>query len=233
MPRALAIETSGSTGSIALAEAGHVVAEELFSHGLKHAATILPIIDRLTHARGWRPADLDELYVSAGPGSFTGLRIAITIAKTLALATGVKVVAVPSTQVLALNAPAEAREVIVLLDAKRGQVFTARFGRASTDAAWQAVEPAHLDTASAIIARAGRPVHLIGEGIPYHAAAIPDEPGVLITDPSAWRARAGAVAVIGAELAARGQFSDPHTLTPIYVRLPEPEEKRLAMENAK
>ena len=70
MPRGLAIETSGRNGSIAVAQDGRVLAEETFSHGLKHAAGIVPIIDRLCAAQGWKPADVEEIYVSAGPGSF-------------------------------------------------------------------------------------------------------------------------------------------------------------------
>ena len=230
MPRSLAIETSGSVGSIALSDAGTIIAEETFSHGVKHAATILPIIDRLTRAKGWRPRDIEHVYVSAGPGSFTGLRIAITLAKTLALATGVKIVAVPSTRVLFENAPKEARELVIVLDAKRGQIFTARYMRSTADEAWVEIEAAHLDTLLEIIARAARPVHLIGEGIPYHQSMIPTEPGIVITDESAWHARAAAVATIGTQMASREEFSDPHKLTPIYIRLPEPEEKRLLAE---
>ena len=100
MPRVLAIETSGRIGSVALADGTSILLEEQFPHGLKHAAEIVPMIDRLCRAQGWAPHDLEQLYVSAGPGSFTGLRIGITLAKTMALATGVKVVAVPSVRVL-------------------------------------------------------------------------------------------------------------------------------------
>src|SRR5215471_10171680 len=108
MPRGLAVETSGRIGSIAVVENETVLEEESFEHGLQHAA----MIDRLCRKRGWAPQDLQELYVSAGPGSFTGLRIGITLAKTLALATGVKMVAVPSVKVLAENAPQEAKQLI-------------------------------------------------------------------------------------------------------------------------
>src|ERR1700689_2652818 len=103
MPRALAIETSGRLGSVAIAEEGVVVAEDVFAHGLKHAAEMLPRIDAMVKAAGWRPADIREIYVSVGPGSFTGLRIGITLAKTLAFATGAKIAAVASVQVLANN----------------------------------------------------------------------------------------------------------------------------------
>jgi tRNA threonylcarbamoyladenosine biosynthesis protein TsaB len=223
MSRALAIETSGKIGSIALADGSSVLAEEQFPHGLKHAAEIVPIIDRLCRARGWGPRDLEHLYVSAGPGSFTGLRIGITLAKTMAFATGVKLVAVPTLRVLAENGPGEASNLIILLDAKRDQIFTARYERRESD--WIEVEPAHLDPLTSMLHRAPRPVHLLGEGIPYHTKFIPSDPGILVTAQELWRARAAAVAKLGAEMARDGRFSDPDRLTPIYIRLPEAEEK--------
>ena len=166
MPRVLAIETSGRAGSIALAEGRVLVAREVFPHGLKHAAEIIPIVDRLCRSRDWSPNDLEHLYVSAGPGSFTGLRIGITLAKTMAFATGVKLVAVPTVRALAENAPAEATHLVIVLDAKRDQIFTARFERMAEG--WVEREPAHLDTVAAMIERSPRPVYLLGEGIPFH-----------------------------------------------------------------
>src|SRR5687767_13904803 len=203
MPRALAIETSGRVGSMAAVLDGSTVAEENFPHGLKHAAEIVPILDRLCRAQGWSPRELDELYVSAGPGSFTGLRIAITLAKTLAFATGVQVVPVPTHRVLALNAPTEARNLVIVLDAKRDQIFTARFAREVDAGPWVEHEPPHLDDLSSSLARTPRPVHLLGEGIPYHSRFIPaGDPSVVLTPEESWRARAAAVADVGTRMAA-------------------------------
>ena len=222
--RGLALETSGRIGSVAAVLDGAVVAEEEFAHGLQNAAQILPIIDRLTRAQAWTPRDLNEVYLSVGPGSFTGLRIAVTLAKTLAMATGVKLVAVPSVRVLAENAPDEARHVIIVLDAKRGQIFTARFERVAGK--WVEREPAKLDSLTAMLARAPRPVHLLGEGIPYHEKFIDrDEAGVLVAPPELARARASVVAEIGYGMARGGEFADAQRLTPIYIRRPEAEEK--------
>jgi tRNA threonylcarbamoyladenosine biosynthesis protein TsaB len=225
MARALAIETSARTGSIAAVADGVVVAEEQFEHGLQHAAQIIPIVDRLCRARGWTPRDLNELYISAGPGSFTGLRIGVTLAKTLALATGVKLVAVPTVRVLVENAPAEARHVVLVLDAKRDQIFTARFERDATGA-WIEREGARLDSLAAMLDRSPRPVHLLGEGIPYHQKFAPrEETGVIVTTPELWRPRARVVAEIGGRMAREGDFVDPDRFTPIYIRKPEAEEK--------
>jgi tRNA threonylcarbamoyladenosine biosynthesis protein TsaB len=221
--KGLAVETSGRIGSIALVEGDHILSEETFQHGLQNAAQILPIIDRLTRAQRWLPAQLDRLYVSAGPGSFTGLRIGITLAKTMALATGVKIVAVPTVRVLAQNAPDDASNVIVVLDAKRDQIFTARFSRQGD--AWQEEEPAHVDPLAEMLARSPRPVHLVGEGIPFHQKFIPEDPQIVVTVPESWRARASVVARIGMEMSARNEFADPFALTPTYIRRPEAEEK--------
>ncbi|HEX2971227.1 MAG TPA: tRNA (adenosine(37)-N6)-threonylcarbamoyltransferase complex dimerization subunit type 1 TsaB [Tepidisphaeraceae bacterium] len=229
MPKAIAIETSGRVGSIALADQGRVLTECQFPHGLKHAAEIIPLIDRLCRAQEWTPRDIEELYVSAGPGSFTGLRIGITLAKTLAFANGVKLVAVPSVRVLVENAPAEAQQVIIVLDAKRDQIFTARFERSSEG--WLEREAAHLDSLTAMLARSPRLVYLLGEGIPYHRKFVPEgDSSIVVTAEEFWRARAGAVAELGMGMAKRGEFADPYKLTPIYIRLPEAEEKRLAAE---
>jgi tRNA threonylcarbamoyladenosine biosynthesis protein TsaB len=224
MPRGLAIETSGRAGSLAIAEDGRVLAEEQFSHGLKHAAGIVPIIDRLCHGRGWKPGDIEEIYVSVGPGSFTGLRVGITVAKTLAFATGARIVAVPSVDVLARNAPAGWHNLIIVLDAKRDQIFTASFE--NRDGTPVSREPAHLDSLQAMLERTPRPAHLLGEGIPYHEKFVPkDDPRLLLTEPGIWQARASVVAELGARLAREGQFADPMQLTPIYIRRPEAEEK--------
>jgi tRNA threonylcarbamoyladenosine biosynthesis protein TsaB len=222
--RALALETSGRIGSVAAVDDGTVVAEETFAHGLQHAAQIVPILDRLTKAQGWSPREVQELYVSAGPGSFTGLRIAVTLAKTMALATGVKLVAVPTVRVLVENAPPDARHVIIVLDAKRDQIFTARFERVGSD--WAEREPAKLDSLTAMLERSPRPVHLLGEGIPYHEKFIPrDDASVIVTSPDLARARAGVVATIGHAMARRGELADAQRLVPIYIRRPEAEEK--------
>jgi tRNA threonylcarbamoyladenosine biosynthesis protein TsaB len=224
MARGIAIETSGTVGSIASVRGNQVLSEEEFPHGLKHAAEIVPIIDRLCRVQNWKPADVDQLYVSAGPGSFTGLRIAITLAKTMAFATGVKIVAVPTVRVLAENARADARHLIIVLDAKRDQIFTARMERNGDS--WIEREGAHLDRLDAMIERSPRPVYLLGEGIAYHEKFIPKgDDTIVVTDDLFWRARAGAVAKIGVEMATRGEFADPFQFTPIYVRRPEAEEK--------
>jgi tRNA threonylcarbamoyladenosine biosynthesis protein TsaB len=221
--RAIAIETSSRAGSVALVEEGRVVEEEEFAQGLAHAAGVVAVIDRLVRGAGWGPGDLAEVYVSVGPGSFTGLRVGVTVAKTLALSLGLKIVAVPTVAVLVRNAPPGWREAVIVLDAKRGQIFTARFENRGGEAV--EVEGAHLDTLASMVARAGRPVVLIGEGIPYHREFVPEGEGVVVTSEEVWRPRAWVVAELGWGMARRGEFVEADRLTPLYIRRPEAEEK--------
>lgn len=222
--RGLAIETSSRIGSVALSLDGRALAEETFEHGLQHAARIVPAIDQLCRRLAWNSADLRQIYVSAGPGSFTGLRIGITLAKTLAFVSGARLVAAPTVRVLVENAPAEARHVIIVIDAKRDQIFTASFDRHADG--WLQREPAHLDLLSAMLARAPRPVHLLGQGIPAHRKFIAAaDTQVHLCDESTWRPRAEVVAQLGWRMALDGQFSDPLQLSPIYIRQPEAQEK--------
>ena len=225
MTRALAIETAGRESSVALVDPaaidGPVVAEADFAGGLRHAAGLLPLIDRLLRDRGWSPADLAEVYVSAGPGSFTGLRVGITAAKTLAIATGARLVAVPTLSVIVENAPTETAHAVVLLDARRGQVFAGRYER--VDGRWVEREPAHLEPLAAVLARAPRPLVLLGEGIIAHRDTIPAD--VAVTPEPLWRPQAAVVARLGLLLSASQQFVDPDRFVPTYLRKAEAEEK--------
>ena len=225
MPRILAIETSGKIASVALANGEQILAEHEFPHGLKHAAEIIPAIDQVCKSHHRKPGDVEHIYVSVGPGSFTGLRIGITLAKTFAMATGAKLVAVPSVAVLAENAPAEAKDLIIVLDAKREQIFTARFTREK--GLWIEVESPHLDSLAAILNRSPKPVHLLGEGIPFHQNVIATQSSdaVICCDAKLWTARASQVVHLGAKSAAAGQFISPDQLLPTYIRQAEAEEK--------
>lgn len=221
--RGLALETSGLTGSVALALDGQVVASDTFSYGLSNAARLLPILDTLCKSQAWQPPDIREIYVSIGPGSFTGLRIGVILAKTLAFATAATIAAVPTALVLAYNAPPEANDLIVLLDAKRRDIFTARLHRQANQ--WHPTEPAHLDTLPAMLARAPRPVYLIGQGLAVHRDQVPNEKDVHALPEQTWTAHASVVAQLGHQMLRAGQSTAPALLVPLYIRRPEAEEK--------
>jgi len=235
---AIAIETSGRVGSAALCIEGVVIDERVFEQGMKHASGLFQSLDSMFQAAGVLPSEIEEIYVSIGPGSFTGLRVGVTAAKTISMASGARVVPVPSLLVIAHNvaidAPNSPSEVAVILDAKRGQIFGERFS--CVDQTWVSSTPAcgRLTTASALLAERPGAVHVLGEGVEAHRLAIDAHADTVMCDEALSRGRASIVAMLGMQAAANGKFVAAKMLVPAYIRIPEPEEKRLqALETAK
>lgn len=223
--RIVAIETTGRQGSVLVAVDDEVVGMTRFSADLQHATELLPSIDRLCRSVNWRPDQLDEVYVSAGPGSFTGCRIGVTVARSLALAVGVRLIRVPTVDVLARNAlrhepPPE--RLVVVLDAQRREIYSTEFllvnGRYSRETETVRGLPRE------ILACRPRPCAALGEGVAFHRGEI-EELGLTILPEKLWPARAENVLVVGRERARREEYTPAERLAPIYIRLPEAEEK--------
>lgn len=228
----MAIETSGRMGSVAVGLGSQVLAEKQFTAGMNHANELMPTIRDLTLAQGWQPRQIEQVYLSIGPGSFTGLRIAVMVARSLSQAIGCMVVAVPTLDVLAQNAPAEALHLGVILDAKRGQIFAARYHRNETAAAgagaWQCMTGPILTSPKEFVRQSPRPLHVLGEGVDYHRGAlragVDSDNDLIELGRETWIARAAAVYELGWALAKRGIFADIKSLVPLYIRLPEAQE---------
>ncbi|HVS72131.1 MAG TPA: tRNA (adenosine(37)-N6)-threonylcarbamoyltransferase complex dimerization subunit type 1 TsaB [Phycisphaerae bacterium] len=230
----LAIETSSRAGSVALGVGGDLVMERVLPAGSRHANALMPMVAGMMAEAGWKAGELEQVYVSIGPGSFTGLRIAVAVARALAQAIGggeggVRLVAVPTLEVIAENAPGEFGMVLPVLDAKRGQVFAGVYGR---DAAGglSAIELPQVAAPEAIVelalGRAGR-IALLGEGVDYHRERFAAAVGggrVVEAARELWVPRAGVVHKLGYARAVRGEFTEAGALVPAYIRLPEAEE---------
>lgn len=225
----MAIESSSRRGEVALLEDGEIIAVKAFEAGIRHTAGLLPLVRDLCAAQRWRPATIEVVCVSVGPGGFTGTRIGVTFAKTVAFATGAKVVAVPTPEVLLANLPPEADQALVVVDARRGKVWTQRFLRDAQGAGqWRRADEGLLSTLSERLAAHPRPIWLIGEGIAYHARELPVEDAqVRVVEDCV--PRAAEVGRIGVRMARAGQFEAPGGLSPFYVRRPEAEERRLGL----
>jgi tRNA threonylcarbamoyl adenosine modification protein YeaZ len=100
----LAVETSSRIGSVVIAIGEKILAEATFSTPLRHSAEIFPALSNILDRFCRKPDQIDQVHISVGPGSFTGLRIAVTLAKTMHLANAAKIVAVDTLDVIAANA---------------------------------------------------------------------------------------------------------------------------------
>ncbi|GEO66646.1 tRNA (adenosine(37)-N6)-threonylcarbamoyltransferase complex dimerization subunit type 1 TsaB [Levilactobacillus spicheri] len=119
----LAIDTSNRPLSVAVLDDTTVLAAITVTVHQKHAEYLLPEIERLLGMADLQPTDLDRVVVAAGPGSYTGIRIAVTTAKTLAATLGIDLVAVSSLATLAANVPVEGALVAPMFDARNQNVF--------------------------------------------------------------------------------------------------------------
>jgi len=123
----LGIDTSSAAGSVALTTPGRVLAEWTLDVDRTHAVRLLPHIRWMLQEAGLGLGDLAGIAVTLGPGSFTGLRIGIATAKTLALVSGKPLVGIPTLEVLAGNVPHARGLLCPVLDARRGEVYWALF----------------------------------------------------------------------------------------------------------
>lgn len=184
----------------------------------RHAVELLPAIDAMCRRHRLTPRDIGQVYVSVGPGSFTGLRIAVTTAKMLAMAAGCRIVAVPTLDVVVQSVPADRPHVAVMLNAKRGQCFTGLYDRHGQQ--WRLMDGPRLMTPQQVVEQAARPLTVVAD----HPQAYDWPADIERLDPALARPRCQTVRRIGRTLAAQNAFTDPLALTPLYVRLPEAEE---------
>lgn len=120
----LAIDTSNHPMSVALVEDDQLKATTTLNMVRNHSIYVLPAINDLFTKVGWQPQDIDRVVVAKGPGSYTGVRIAVTTAKTLAMTINKDLVGVSSLQVIAANVPNITDNLIIpFMDARRGNVF--------------------------------------------------------------------------------------------------------------
>jgi len=225
---ALAVETSGRTGSVAVGTGDKIIDETAFSGLMTHSTQLFPAAGALLKRIDRHITDLAHIYIAAGPGSFTGLRIAVTMAKMMALANGTKIVAANTMDILTVNASEYIKDkkikisrLATILDAKRRQFYVSLYE--NTHGNWQKVATDCLITASDFLARFAQPdnpIWLLGEGLVYYKDAFA-APGVCFLDADYWPARARAVYSVCRKKAKAGDFADPTTLVPYYIRRPE------------
>lgn len=221
----LGIETSGALGSVALGLGDTVCGKYDFATPRAHAVDFLPAIARLCRFHDVAPADLAYVFLSIGPGSFTGLRIAVSAARMIALSTHAKIVGVPTLTVIAQNAnllPQPPATVTVLLDAKRQRVYAASFRRISgiyrCDAVPEEVDP------GAFLATRPDSCPILGEGVLAHRE-VTKRSGLVVLPKDLYRARAETVYALGLRMAKNGEIVHPRLLVPDYIRRPEAEER--------
>ncbi len=219
----LGIETSGPRGGIAVCRDEECLAEVVLEEApRRHAQTLVLQIGDTFGQLGLKIAELDAVAVSVGPGSFTGLRVGVVCAKTLAYANGYQLAAVDTLEAIAANSPAEVDSVHVIADAQRGDLFVADYQRKS-NVEWDRDLPPRIVRADEWFHSLTDRDVVSGPGLrPYSPAG----PTVWRSLPeSAWLPSARVVAEIGARHIQQEFTANVATLEPLYVRRSAAEEK--------
>jgi len=214
----LAIETSTKQSSVTVGRGEELLETIAIPPQRRHNVALMPTIAAMFERQGGGPADLATLHVSVGPGSFTGLRVGIATAKALSLATGCRVTAVPTLDVLACNVTEPLPRLAVALNQKQQTVYCAVYepGEAVGDSLpnWSVVTPPAVRTIDELMAAAG-------EDTPLLAALLPEGTNANTLPTELAQPRSEVVYRPGRRSAAAEQFTDPAALVPEYGRPPE------------
>lgn len=119
----LAIESSGSSLSIAISENSNIVTEYFYNAGKIHSDVLVPLTEKIIRDAKWELKDIDKFAVSCGPGSFTGIRVAMSVIKTLAQTLNKPVVSVDSLEILNNQLNIKNIKIVPAIDALRNEVF--------------------------------------------------------------------------------------------------------------
>lgn len=226
--RILALETAAKAVSAAVTEDGKVLAAAFQDTGLTHSRTLMPLVELLLKNTGMAVSSLDAIAVSAGPGSFTGVRIGVAAAKGLAWAADKPCAAVSTLAALARNVSFIDGLIVCAMDARRQQVYNALFeakdGRLTRLTEDRAIA---LSDLAEELRGDPRPKTVLGDGgrMAYDflaAAGVPCRlaPAHLVKE------NAVSVALEAEGIARAGGLVSAQELAPVYLRPPQAERLR-------
>lgn len=225
----LAIDASGIAGSVAYYKDGKIVGEYYICDKLTHSQTIMPMLEEMKNLLGFELDEVDAVAVTAGPGSFTGLRIGVTTAKTLALALEVPIIGIPTLDVIAGGMAFAKHLICPLMDARRNQVYTALYK-------WEADGIKRLSDHLAIdldqhlanLKERNEKIIFLGDGAPLFKTHIKEVLGDLAVFAPSFVSlqHASVLADQASKLFEEGKVEDPSTFVPMYLRKSQAEREK-------
>ena len=229
----LAFETSAKAASVALMENGKLLGEAYQNTGLTHSQTLMVMAEDLLKTCNLTPKDVEAVAVAAGPGSFTGVRIGVAAAKGFAWGAELPCYGVSTLEAMARNLGVYQGYVVLAMDARRSQVYTAIFhaekgvlNRVEEDMAIS------LEELGNKIKNFEEPVFLVGDGaLLCYNTLLEEVPGLVLPPEHRMHQRAAGVALAAQAMHDAGDPGNGAELTPNYLRLSQAERERAAREN--
>jgi tRNA threonylcarbamoyladenosine biosynthesis protein TsaB len=219
----LAVETSTRVGSVAIVENESLIAEYTLNVVATHSERLLPAIDQILKDSKLTIQEIEGFAVSLGPGSFTGLRIGISTVKGLALATGKAVVGIPTLDVLAHNVVFSHLLICPMLDARKGEVYTALY-RGDGKGILQKLSPDLALKPHDLLQRVKEPVIFLGDGVDVYRDKLTGNKDNYLFAPSYLnQPRASTLAKLCLEKFRKGEILKEEEIIPLYCRASEAE----------
>ncbi|MCD6519943.1 MAG: tRNA (adenosine(37)-N6)-threonylcarbamoyltransferase complex dimerization subunit type 1 TsaB [Anaerolineae bacterium] len=219
----LAIDTATRYASVAFYNSSGIVAEQSWYSPNNHSVEMMPAIVQMAERQGISPEDLTAVAVAKGPGSFTGLRIGMSLAKGLCLALGIPIIAIPTLDIITYAVGDPGCPVLAVLEAGRGRICVATYR-------FEEGLPAQVGEIELVkenewVVDAKEPVLVAGEvsaELAERLSAQPNAENIAIASLAGSLRRAGYLAELAWERLQAGQTDDLDTLSPIYLHYPAP-----------
>lgn len=220
--KVVGIETSGAIGSVAVCDDDIVIGKRTFGKALSHGKEIVSSLKSIFDEIKWKPNDIDLIAVSIGPGSYTGLRIGVTCAKTLAYGLEKPVIDVPTLDVLVENVETDIKNLCPIIDAKRKSVYACVY--AGTGNEKKNTTDYLLIPPEELLKILPKPVLVFGDGVLPHKDIFTQK-DITINNNNPGIADAIDVARLGQRRYEQGKRCEINSLNPMYLRKSEAEEK--------
>ena len=229
----LSVDSSAIVASAALSEDGRLLAEYTPNNKNTHSETLLPMIEAALGALSLKASDIDLFALSAGPGSFTGVRIGAATVKGLAFASGKPCVEVSTLEALAQNLVICKGLICSVMNARRSQVYTALFRSNGSELTRIMPDSAlSIEELDALLAEYNEPIYLVGDGYDITIQGFSKTKTEFV--PEAMRLQSAlSVASIAKKKYADGEVCTDSALSVNYLRPSQAERERAEREEAK
>lgn len=219
-PRILLMDASAPRGYLGLFCGTNPLGECWLEGARRHVSDLAPGLESLLKKAGWKPTELDAIAVGIGPGSYTGLRVAIMSARTLALVTGAPLLGLGNFQILAQGLPATAPQTVeCIADAQQDKIYRQYFQRQGE---WfLPTDPMEITDCNQWLKRRNPAVPVCGPGL-EKLRRLDLAPPQYLECP---QLQPLAFIRLALRELSQGRIDDPHALEPLYLRRSSAEEQ--------
>ena len=212
----LGIDTSSKFLNIALSEDEDIIKEESHLLDRAQASRLIPIVKELLQKSKTPVKKIDAFIIGLGPGSFTGLRIGVSAVKGFGIAMGKPCIGVASIDAIACNAGEKDRDIVPIIDAKRGQVYAAIYRRKSGRVV--RLSDYMVLPIAKLLKKIKRGPVFLGDGVPlYRENILSADKKAIFLEEQYWYPGAGNIIKLGSSRIKKAKKPGLDKLTPLYL----------------